>query len=156
MHKFLEARLNVTRQDLNGVLDHLEGVPTTWAPGEGMKTVGDLLLEIARKDMEIIGYLRNGEWPDDDPDPFPASGTLDEMKAGLISTRAATFDYLRSLSAADLEEILELPEPWWESLRILECPRAEMIRNISAHEWYHTAQLITYLWIRGDNPEEWG
>ncbi|MEQ1934032.1 MAG: DinB family protein [Fimbriimonadaceae bacterium] len=155
--RFIEARLAVTRQDLDEVLSHLADDDMRWAPREGMKSVGDLLLEIARKDHEIVSYLKNGEWPDDDPDPFDAaSATLSEAKAGLIATRAATLAYLHSLNPAELDEIITLPERWWESLRLLECPRSEMLRNISAHEWYHTAQLITYLWSRGDNPEEWG
>ncbi len=77
------------------------------------------------------------------------------MTRGLQSTRDLTFQYLSSLDENALDEVIHLPERWWEALRLLECPRSEMLRNISAHEWYHTGQLITYLWSRGDNPEEW-
>lgn len=146
----------MTRQDLNQVLAHLTDADLQWAPAGSMKTVGGLLLEIANKDREIVGWLHNGEWPDDEPDPFSAeTATLEEMKAGLESTRADTLAYLESIDDAQLEELESLPEPWWEALRLPECPRSEMLRNASAHEWYHTGQLIVYLWMRGDNPEEW-
>jgi len=154
--EFVKARLAMTRHDLNQVLAHLTDADLRWVPGEGMKTVGDLLLEVANKDREIVGWLRKSEWPDDEPDPFSGeTSTLEEMKAGLQSTRADTLAYLESIDDAQLEELLSLPEPWWEALRLLECPRSEMLRNASAHEWYHTGQLIVYLWMRGDNPYEW-
>ena len=28
----------------------------------------------------------------------------------------------------------------------------EVLRNIAAHEWYHTGQLVSYLWTRGEDP----
>ena len=34
-------------------------------------------------------------------------------------------------------------------------PISEVLRSIATHESYHTGQLITYLWMRGDNPYEW-
>lgn len=155
-HKFLVARLAMTRQDLDQVLARLTDADTTWAPREGMKTVGDLLLEIANKDREIIGWLKNSEWPDDEPDPFDAgTATLAEMKAGLASTRKDSLAYIDSLPEDRLDDVISLPERWWEALRLLECPVSEMLRNISAHEWYHTGQLVTYLWSRGDDPETW-
>ena len=153
---FLVARLAVTRADLKDVLDHLTEDCLRWKPAPGMHSVGDLLCEIARKDMEIIGWLRNGEWPDDEPDPFdPETATLAEMKAGLDHTRIQTLNYINQQTDEQLEELITLPERWWEALRLLECPKSEMIRNISAHEWYHTGQLITYLWSQGQNPNEW-
>jgi uncharacterized damage-inducible protein DinB len=153
--EFIEARLNFTRTELDQVLAHLSDDLVTWAPRDGMKTVGNLLLEIANKDREIVRYLQTGQWPDDEPDPFSETSSLAEMKRGLQSTRDLTFQYLSQFDDDGLNEIIHLPEGWWEALRLLECPRGEMLRNISAHEWYHTGQLITYLWSRGDNPEEW-
>jgi uncharacterized damage-inducible protein DinB len=127
-----------------------------WAPREGMKTVADLLCEIARKDHEIVSYLRNGDWPDDDPDPFDAAtASLEQARAGLETTRAATLAYIQTLTDEELNREIELPEKWWEALRLLKCPRSEMLRNISAHEWYHTGQLIIYIWMQGDDPESW-
>jgi uncharacterized damage-inducible protein DinB len=120
-----------------------------------MNSVGDLLLEIARKDMEIVGWLRNGAWPDDEPDPFEPTASVDEMRKGLEATRAATVEYVAGLSDDQLEEVISLPERWWEALRLLHCPRSEMLRNASAHEWYHTGQLIVYLWSQGRDPNEW-
>lgn len=154
--EYLVARLAMTRSDLTEILELLTDGDTLWKPRDSMKSVGDLLLEIARKDMEIIGWLKNGAWPDDEPDPFDArTATLGEMRNGLSTTRSQTLEYIAELSDEQLEEVLLLPERWWEGLRLHHCPRSEMIRNISAHEWYHTGQLVTYLWAQGRNPCTW-
>lgn len=154
--EFLVARLAMTRSDLTDVLGHLSDSDLRWVPAEGMNSVCDLLCEIARKDMEIIGWLQNGEWPDNEPDPFDAkSATVEQARKGLDETRARTLNYIAKQTDEQLEEIVALPERWWEGLRLLECPKSEMIRNISAHEWYHTGQLIVYLWSQGRNPNEW-
>ena len=153
--EFIEARLAFTRQDLNDVLAHLSDETIKWSPREDMRTIGSLLLEIANKDREIVRYLQTGHWPDDEPDPFTEGSSLEEMKAGLRSTRGLTLQYLRSLDENSLDEVISLPERWWEALRLLECPRSEMLRNIAAHEWYHTGQLIIYLRLHGDKPDEW-
>lgn len=153
---FIQARMAFTREDLNRVLTRLADEDMLWAPREGMNTIGALLCEIARKDMEIVGWLRNGEWPDDEPDPFDAtSATLEQARSGLEQTRINTIAYLDSLTDEQVDEIIVVPEPWWETLRLVECPRSEMLRNASAHEWYHTGQLVTYLWLRGDDPGQW-
>lgn len=153
--KFIEARLNFTRQDLNEVLSRLTDADVTWSPKEGVRKIGSLLLEIANKDREVVRYLQTGQWPDDEPDPFNETSSLEEMKAGLQSTRDLTFQFLASLTDEQLDETIQLPEKWWEALRLLECPRSEMLRNISAHEWYHTGQLVIFLWMRGDDPRKW-
>ena len=33
-------------------------------------------------------------------------------------------------------------------------PRSEILRNLAAHEWYHTGQLIVYQSMRGLNPDD--
>lgn len=156
VHHWIKARLAVTRSDLDQVVTRLADSDMRWAPAPGMKTVAGLLLEIADKDREIVGWLRDGAWPDDDPPAFdPEAATLVEAVEGLRTTRRQTWDYVDSLSDEEIDEVLDLPELWWESLRLPRCPRSEMLRNISAHEWYHTGQLVTYLWSRSENPETW-
>lgn len=153
--EYLLARLDCTRKDLNEVLDHFADADICWAPAQGMRPVGELLAEIARKEMEIVGYLKDGEWPDEEPDPFEPNAPLDEVRRGLDAMRELTKEYIAGLKEEELEEVIDLPEPWWEALRLTHCPRSEMLRNISVHEWYHTGQLVIYLWFRGERPRDW-
>jgi len=156
LHDLLKARFAMASQDLDRVLNRLTDTDLPWAPIEGMRTVAGQLLEIANKEKEGLVWLREGVWPDGGPDAFdPETATLEKIKVALKSLRADTFAYIDSLSEAELGELMRSPERWWEALRLEQCPKSEVLRNIAAHEWYHTGQLITYLWLRGDNPYKW-
>ena len=146
----------MVRQDLEEVLKRLTDAELRWAPGKGMRTVAGQLLEIANKEKEGLVWLRHGFWPEGGPDAFdPERATLDEIKAALKSLREDTFAYIDSLSEEELGEPMLSPELWWEALRLQQCPKSEVLRNIAAHEWYHTGQLVSYLWMRGDDPDSW-
>jgi uncharacterized damage-inducible protein DinB len=156
MHELLKARFRMIRQDLDQALDRLTDADMTWRPAVGMRTVGDLLLEIANKETETLGWIRTGVWPDDAPDNFdPDTSTLDQIRAVLADNRVETYAFLDGMTEAELRMPIGSPEGWWEALRLTACPLDEIIRNIAAHEWYHTGQLVTYLWMRGDDPYNW-
>lgn len=155
-HNLLKARLALTERNLSQVLDRLSDADLPWAPKEGMRTVGGQLLEIASKELELVAWLKTGEWPEDEDNAFDLStATVASIRETLRELRAATHSYIDSFTEAQLEELIPCPERWWEALLLTECPRSEIIRNISAHEWYHTGQLISYLWMRGDDPYDW-
>jgi len=153
---YLKARFASVRRDLEQVLDRLTDQDLPWHPREGMHTIGDLLLEIANKEKEALGWVQTGTWPDDGPDAFDLStATLAEIRAAMVALRQETYHYIDSLDNTELEWLIPNPNRWYEALRITECPLSEVLRTIATHESYHTAQLITYLWLRGDNPNEW-
>lgn len=154
-HDLLKARLALTERNLNQVLDRLTDADLSWAPSEGMRTVGGQLLEIAGKESELIAWLQTGEWPEEDSAFDLESATIANIRETLKALRASTHAYIDSFTEAELEDLIPCPDRWWEALLLTECPRSEIIRNISAHEWYHTGQLISYLWMRGDDPYDW-
>ena len=81
--------------------------------------------------------------------------SLAGIKEVLAETRKATVKYLDSLSDQDLEMPVKFPTDWWEGLGLAELPLHEVFRNVAMHEWYHTGQLVSYLWSRGDDPYSW-
>lgn len=156
LQELLKARFAMVRQDLEEVLDRLTDADLRYAPRIGMRTVAGQLIEIANKEKEALGWIRAGVWPDGEPDAFdPETADLATMRAALNKLRADTFAYIDSQSEAQLCEPISCPERWWEALRLTSCPKNEVLRNIAAHEWYHTGQLVTYLWMRGDDPDTW-
>ena len=156
VRKFLKARFAYARKDLEEVLSRLENSDLSWSPREGMPTIADLLLEIANKNKETPVWIQTGVWPDDGPDAFDtATATVDEIRATLAALQSETYAYIDSLSDEELERPIPNPNNWGEALRITDCPLSEVLRGIAVHEFYHTGQLITYLWLRGDNPNEW-
>lgn len=126
------------------MLDQLTDADLPWRPTDDLPSVAGVLTEIANKEKELIAWLETGEWPDEDPDAFDETATLDEMRSVFASLRQETLRYIDSFDEEDLEELVPCPEKWWEALRLEACPRSEILRNIAAHEWYHTGQLIVY------------
>jgi len=151
----LKARFASVRQDLRKALDRLQEEDLDWAPKEGMPAIRGLLLEIANKEVEVLGWVATGVWPDDYDGAFGENASLALIHSRLEEIRAETLLLIDSLGEAGLRRPISPPERWWEALRLPECPFDEILRNIAAHEWYHTGQIVTYLWIRGDNPEAW-
>ncbi|HLK15330.1 MAG TPA: DinB family protein [Fimbriimonadaceae bacterium] len=156
VHQLLKARFAMVRQDLDEAIERFSEDQFGWAPAAGMRTVGGQLLEIADKDRETVIWMKTGIWPDDEPPSFDLeTSSFGHARSALESIRAKTLAYLDSMTAAELEMPVFSPERWHEALRLTECPRSEVLRNIAAHEWYHTAQLVTYRWLLGDDPELW-
>ena len=146
----------MVRQDLNQVLDRFADGEFSWSPRSGMRTVGGQILEFADKDRETVIWMKTGEWPDDEPPSFDIEATnLTQARSLLEEIRASTLEYLDSMTLAELELPVHSPERWHEALRLTECPRSEVLRNIAAHDWYHTGQLVTYRWMLGDDPGSW-
>jgi uncharacterized damage-inducible protein DinB len=147
-HDYLKARLLYVRQDFDAELEKLTDADLPWRPMDVMPSVAGLLLEIANKEKELIAWLQSGEWPEDDPDAFEETATLAEMRSIFATLRDQTLRYIDSFDEAGLEDLVPCPEKWWEALRLEACPRSEILRNLAAHEWYHTGQLIVYLHAR--------
>ena len=144
-HDYLKARFRYVRQDFDEVLDGLTDADLTFRPFDTLPSVTGLLVEMANKEKELVAWLKTGEWPEEDPDAFEESATLTEIRAVFDGLREETLAYIDSFDEDGLEELVSCPDKWWEALRLEECPRSEILRNVAAHEWYHTGQLIVYL-----------
>ena len=147
-HDYLKARLRYVRQDFDEVFSQLTDADLPARPLNDMPSVAGLLVEMANKEKELIAWLQSGEWPDDDPDAFEATATLTEIRSAFSALREETLRYIDSFDEAGLEELVPCPDKWWEALRLEACPRSEILRNIAAHEWYHTGQLIVLMHAR--------
>lgn len=147
-HDYLKARLLYVRQDFDEVLNELTDADLSRRLPGDLPSVAGLLVEIANKEKELIVWLQQGVWPDDDPDAFEDTATLAEMRSVFGDLRRQTLRYIDSFDEAGLEEVVPCPEKWWEALRLEACPRSEILRNVASHEWYHTGQLIVYLQMR--------
>ncbi|MBS1708477.1 MAG: DinB family protein [Armatimonadetes bacterium] len=155
-HDLLKARFAHVRRDLDRVLDRLVEADMRWTPAQGMRTVASQLVEIADKERETLVWVQTGVWPDDDPPTFDEETvTLAEARVALARLRKATYAFIDGQTEAELERPVANPEGWYEALGLLQCPLSEVLRTVAAHEWYHTGQLVMYLWSRGEDPYAW-
>jgi len=154
--KLIEARLAFVRKELAEVLNHLQQDFMTWAPAEGMRTVGGQLIEIAGSELQVLIVMKEGRYITDDEvkERLGDKDNLNILLDFLSRVRHETLAYLASLSDKDLTEEIALTG-WHESIGLPTVPRSEIFRGIAQHETYHTGQLVSYLWTRGDNPYKW-
>lgn len=153
----IEARLAFTRADLDEVIGRLDQSMMAWAPRDGMRTIAGQLVEIASCEVQLIRQLRRVPAVTD-ADVRVMIGQPDDLavlKRFLSSVREDTLGYLRSLSDEELEQEAKIEHWSYETLGQRRAIRSEALRGIAQHEAYHTGQLVSYLWARGDNPYEW-
>lgn len=149
-------RFAIVRADLDEALDHSEGLPLDWAPTHGMRTLGGQLSEILATEIQNQALIE-GRKPASYKE-VEASVTLPSMGAyrkKLAEVRAKTLQLIADCTDEQLEEEVAVPKGWWEALGFESAPRSEVWRSLAAHEWYHTGQITTYLWIAGRDPYDW-
>jgi uncharacterized damage-inducible protein DinB len=156
LHGRLLKRLELVRADLLEAMGRLSDADLPWAPTEGMRTVDGLFREIAGTEVALLDALQGKK-----ARSFGAiekrflATTVEEWRGVLAGVRAETVAFIEARSEEELEAPVRLPKGWPESLGLDEVPTSEPLRTLAAHEWYHTGQLVSYLWSRGDDPYEW-
>jgi len=131
----------------------------TWAPAEGMKPYRDLLLEIGTMERESATFLSTGRVPEWQPMWDSLAERAQSPSSLMKAMEADRADILRYLDEADDERFrttLPIPQDWHELFGAPALEPEEMLRWIARHEYYHLGQIITYNWIRGDNPYKRG
>ena len=153
----IKARLKYARNDLDEVLARLDQTLMDWAPSEGMRKVAGQLIEIAGSELQIISVMKYGHSISDQEVRalIGDTGDFDTLKAFIESVRRDTLAYLDSLSPEELDGEITVPKGWHEGMGFESVPRAEIFRSIAQHEAYHTGQIVSYLWSRGDDPYKW-
>ena len=59
---------------------------------------------------------------------------------------------MNGVTEESLQTPTPLPESWKQYFPVADIEPEELIRWVCMHEYYHLGQIITYHWIRGDNP----
>jgi len=154
--EIIKGRLKNARGWLNEVLPRLTPELLAWAPAEGVRTVAGQLVEIISVEAQLVPALKGGKLLTDEELAGIANeeSSLEVLLAALRDVRERTLGCLEGLSEADLAADVTLPQ-WYGAFWLKSGPLGEHFRNIAEHEFYHAGQLITYLWVRGDNPYDW-
>lgn len=154
--EIIKGRLDYVRSWLDDVLPRLTPEMLAWAPGEGVRTIAGQLAEILSVEVQLVPVLKNGRELSDDEVAALISdwNSLEGLKTALVEVRARTLAHLETLSEAELAEEVTLPQ-WYGAYWPKPSPRGEHFRNVAEHEFYHVGQLISYLWMRGDDPYQW-
>ena len=153
--EIIKGRLGTSRWWLSEVLPRLSETLLAWAPAEGVRTVRGQLVEIISVEAQLVPAL-TGE-PLTDPalaEIDEETSSLEALVAALGVVRERTLACLDGLSEEELAAEVTVPQ-WYGAFWRTPMPCGEHFRNIAEHEFYHAGQLMTYLWVRGDNPYDW-
>lgn len=152
----LIKRLELVREDLTELYPQLQKLEINWAPSKGMRTIGGQLKEIASTEKEIFARIEGNLHPDFELISQECERqTLNEYITLLNEIRAKTSNYIQNSSEEELLTPLPMPHNWFFALQMAQAPPSELILWIAQHEWYHTGQLTSYLWMNGNNPYDW-
>jgi uncharacterized damage-inducible protein DinB len=151
------ARLRFVRFGLDEVLSRLSDDMLKWAPGEGVRPIDDQLLEIGMNEVMSVAMLRDGKnlTHAEAEATLVHSSTLESLTKMLADVREDTIAYIQSLSEEELAEAVVADTPWFASFGLPKVPRYDALTSIALHEHYHVGQLVTSLWVKGDDPYSW-
>lgn len=153
----IRANLSSVRKELEEVLSHLTDETLAWAPAEGMRTVQGQLVEIIGTEAYALGKLKGQSLQAYEAleGELLECKSLEGLKRKLKDTRQVTREYLDTLSESELETPANVSEEFSNWIDLNPTPVSEVLRYIARHEAYHTGQLVSYLWAKGDNPYNW-
>lgn len=153
----LIASLSSTRTELAEVFPHLSDDILEWAPTPGMRTIHGQLVEIIGTEVSIVERLMGGSRRPYKDIEAELSGirTVSGLIEKLGDVRQTTLAFLASSDEDKLSAEAEVSDDSKKYMELSTVPVGEMIRYIVRHEAYHTGQLVSYLWARGNDPYSW-
>ena len=153
----IRASLVSTRKELAEVFPHLSDEILPWAPADGMRTIKGQINEIIGTEIQIMDRLLGkprhpySEIEED----LDSLNTVKDLLEMLAKVRAETLQFLDSRTEEELGESIEVSADTASYMELEHVPLSEMIRYLVRHESYHTGQLVSYLWAKGNNPYTW-
>jgi hypothetical protein len=153
----IRASLNSTRAELAEVFPHITDDILDWAPFPGMRTIHGQFIEIIGTEISMIEPLKKlphrtyqeiegGLWP---------INTVAALIAKASEVRYTTLELLTSLDEDGMTAQAIVSEGYSMYLGLEFVPVSEIFRVLIRHESYHTGQLMSYLWAKGNNPYDW-
>lgn len=151
------ASLLSVRKELEETYPRLSDELLSWAPSEGMRTIQGQFVEILSTEQSITDRIKGSESiPYQDREKaFWEIETLAGIIAAMNQVREETLSLLSSLSDQELERQVTVSKDFSDWLELPEVTTSEMFKFLARHESYHVGQLVSYLWMRGDNPYSW-
>ncbi len=150
----ITAELQSVRAELAESFLHLKDEDLPWAPAAGMRTIQGIFVEIIATEIALMEKVRGGQPTAYEAieSPLKALATVECLTKKLEEVREET---LSQLIEGDLTRVIEFSPSMKAVFCLGEVPASEVFRYVARHEAYHTGQLFSYLWAKGDNPYLW-
>ena len=151
----LFERLQEERQRIDLCLRKLTEDEIWQRPREESNSIGNLCLHLAGNESHYLGHCVGGtDYVRDRPGEFNAEGgrSTEELSQGLAAARESTRRVFESLTAADLDRIVDSDHPPNPTAR-------RLIFHVTHHYAYHTGQIIVLTRLAQEVPGrilQWG
>ncbi len=155
--ELIRASLLSTRKELAEVFPHLSDEFLNWAPCEGMRTIKGQINEIIGTEIQIVDRLQGKPRHPYSKieEGLDSLNTFNDLLEMLTKVRAETLEFLDSRTEEDLAASVEVSVDTASYMELVQVPLSEMLRYLVRHESYHSGQLVSYLWAKGNNPYTW-
>jgi uncharacterized damage-inducible protein DinB len=127
--------------DLVGVCRSHPWDQLTAPPGEGLRSVKDILVHLMDNEAGWLGVVRGEDRQKLDPAAF---GSLDDILAAWAPLRAASAALILALTPEQRQA--RRPLPWAPSATV---SVEEIVWHVVGHEQYHRGQVFTRLALLG-------
>ncbi len=151
----LLAALKSVRLELNEGLDHVSEDMGDYAPSPGMRTVKGQMVEILVTEADLLARIIGGEGTDPSLDDALKLLPVKDLRDMLDKAREETVAVLTQAGDEGLTREVDVSEGFRNYLGLEKVTVGDLFWHLVRHESYHSGQLHSYLWAKGDNPYDW-
>lgn len=151
----LRAALTSVRKELFEALDRVTEEMGGYAPSSGMRTIKGQMVEILVTEQDLLARITGGPGTDPSQDDALKSLAVLELREMLVQSRQETLAVMTNAGEEGLMRDVEVSQGFRDYLELERVTVGDLLWHLVRHESYHSGQLHSYLWARGDNPYEW-
>lgn len=151
----LAAALSSVRKELFEALDRVPEAMGDYAPALGMRTVKGQMVEILVTEQDLLARITGVAGTDPSQDDALMALPVSELREMLRQSREETVRVLFDAGEEGLNREVEVSEGFQGYLELERVTVGDLFWHLVRHESYHSGQLHSYLWARGDNPYDW-
>lgn len=151
----IKAALGSVRQELLEALERVTEEMGDYSPSPGMRTIKGQMVEILVTEVDALARITGGPGSDPSQDDALMALPVSDLMQQLDSSRASTLAALEEAGDEGLSRELKVSDGFRSYLGLEVVTVGDLFYHIVRHESYHSGQLHSYLWARGDNPYEW-
>ena len=151
----LAAALSSVRKELFEALDRVTDDMGDYAPTLGMRNIKGQMVEILVTEQDLLARITGGPGTDPSQDDALMALPVNALRAMLVHSRKETVRVLYDAGDEGLTAEVEVSEGFRGYLELEKVTVADLFWHLVRHESYHSGQLHSYLWARGDNPYDW-
>lgn len=151
----LLSALSSTRKELSEALDRVSEDMGDYAPSPGMRTIKGQMVEILVTEQDLLAQITGRPGTDPSQDQALMTLLVADIREMLEKAREETLAVMKDAGEEGLSEEVVVSDGFRNYLQLDKVTVGDLFWHLTRHESYHSGQLHSYLWAKGDNPYDW-